>query len=85
MLHIIWSIILGAIIGGVAEFFTPGTQGLGFVKCAILGIIGSVIGGLVARLFSKPAPGSTFHPAGFVLSVICSIALLLIWGHFRPA
>lgn len=82
MLHIIWSIIVGAIIGGIAEFFVPGAQHLGFWKCAILGIVGSVIGGLIGRVISKPAPGAPFHPAGFIMSVICSIVLLLILGHF---
>ena len=84
MLHIIWSIIVGAIIGGVAEFLLPGTQNLGFWKCAVLGIVGSIIGGLIGRLFSRPAAGSSFHPAGFLMSVICAFALLLLWGHFRP-
>jgi hypothetical protein len=32
--------------------------------------VGSVIGGLIARLFSKPPAGSKFHPAGFLLSII---------------
>jgi uncharacterized membrane protein YeaQ/YmgE (transglycosylase-associated protein family) len=82
MLHIIWSIIVGAIIGWVAEVLIPGAQHLGFWKCALLGIAGSIIGGLIGRLFSKPAPGSAFHPAGFIMSVICAIVLLLIWGKF---
>ncbi|MDP9253783.1 MAG: GlsB/YeaQ/YmgE family stress response membrane protein [Verrucomicrobiota bacterium] len=79
MLHIIWSIIIGAIVGGIAEFLVPGQQHLGFWKAALLGIIGSIVGGLIGRLFSKPAPGASFHPAGFLMSLICSIALLLIW------
>lgn len=85
MLHIIWSIIVGAIIGGIAEFFVPGQQHLGFWKCALLGVAGSVIGGLIGRLFSRPAPGSSFHPAGFVMSIICAILLLVIWGRMYPA
>ncbi len=79
MLHIIWSIIIGAIVGGIAEFLVPGQQHLGFWKAALLGIIGSIVGGLIGRLFSKPAPGASFHPAGFLMSLICSVALLLIW------
>jgi uncharacterized membrane protein YeaQ/YmgE (transglycosylase-associated protein family) len=39
---------------------------LGFVGTTLLGIVGSVIGGLIARLFSKPPAGSKFHPAGFL-------------------
>jgi uncharacterized membrane protein YeaQ/YmgE (transglycosylase-associated protein family) len=85
MLHIIWSIIVGAIVGWVAELVIPGQQHLGFWKCALLGIAGSVIGGLIGRLFSKPAPGSSFHPAGFIMSVICAILLLLAWGKMYPA
>jgi uncharacterized membrane protein YeaQ/YmgE (transglycosylase-associated protein family) len=79
MLHIIWSIIVGAIIGWLAEVLVPGAQNLGFVKCALLGIAGSVVGGLIGRLFSKPAPGSSFHAAGFFMSLICAIVLLFIW------
>ena len=80
MLHIIWSIIVGAIVGWLAEVIIPGEHHLGFWKCALLGIAGSIIGGLIGRLFSKPAPGYAFHPAGFIMSLICAILLLLIWG-----
>jgi len=84
MLHIIWSIIVGAIIGGIAELVIPGQQQLGFWKCALLGIAGSIIGGLIGRLFSKPAPGSSFHPAGIIMSIVCSILLLILWGKLHP-
>jgi len=47
---------------------------------SLLGIGGSIVGGRIARLFSKPEPGSTFYPAGFILSIIGAIILLLIWG-----
>jgi uncharacterized membrane protein YeaQ/YmgE (transglycosylase-associated protein family) len=39
----------------------------------------SIIGGLIGRLFSIPEPGSTFHPAGFIMSIIGAIILLFIW------
>jgi uncharacterized membrane protein YeaQ/YmgE (transglycosylase-associated protein family) len=80
MLHIIWSIIVGAIVGWIAEL-TMGAR-LGFWKCALLGIAGSIIGGLIGRVFSKPAPGASFHPAGFIMSIICSILLLWLWLKF---
>ncbi len=85
MIHIIWSIIIGAVVGGIAELLIPGRQQLGFWKCALLGIIGSIIGGLIGRAISRPAPGSGFHPAGLLLSIICSIILLLIWIKFVAA
>ena len=57
MLHIIWSIIIGFIIGLIARAIMPGAQHLGFIMTALLGIGGSIVGGLIGRLFSKPEPG----------------------------
>ena len=85
MLHIIWSIIIGFVVGLVARSVMPGVQHLGFIMTTLLGIGGSIVGGLIARLFSKPAPGSAFHPAGFILSIIGAIILLFIWGKLAPA
>lgn len=82
MLHIIWSIIVGAIVGWLAEVIMPGAQSLGFLKCALLGIVGSIVGGLIGRMFSKPAPGTAFHPAGFIMSLVCSILLLFLYLKF---
>ena len=80
MLHIIWSIIVGFIVGLIARAIVPGTQHMGFIMTTILGIVGSLVGGLIARLFSRPPEGSKFHPAGFLLSLLGAIVLLIIWG-----
>jgi uncharacterized membrane protein YeaQ/YmgE (transglycosylase-associated protein family) len=84
MLHIIWSIIIGFIVGLIARAAMPGAQHLGFVTTTLLGIGGSIVGGLIARLFSRPAPGSSFHPAGFIMSIIGALILLFIWGKMNP-
>lgn len=83
MLHIIWSIIVGFIVGWIALKIMPGVQHLGFISTTLLGIAGSIVGGLIARIFSKPAPGSAFHPAGFILSIIGAIILIFIWGKLN--
>jgi uncharacterized membrane protein YeaQ/YmgE (transglycosylase-associated protein family) len=85
MLHIIWSIIVGFIVGLVARAVMPGVQHLGFIATTLLGIGGSIVGGLIGRLFSKPEPGTSFHPAGFIMSIIGAIILLFIWGRLNPA
>jgi uncharacterized membrane protein YeaQ/YmgE (transglycosylase-associated protein family) len=76
MLHVVWSIVVGFIVGLIASAIMH--THLGFVGTTLLGIVGSVIGGLIARLFSKPPAGSKFHPAGFLLSIIGAIVLVLI-------
>jgi uncharacterized membrane protein YeaQ/YmgE (transglycosylase-associated protein family) len=85
MLHIIWSIIVGFIVGLIARAVMPGAQAMGFIATTVLGIAGSIVGGLIARLFSRPAPGSAFHPAGFILSIIGAIILLWAWGKWGGA
>lgn len=83
MLHIIWSIIVGFIIGFIAKHLMPGAEGIGFWMTALLGIAGSIVGGLIARLFSKPAPGSSFHPAGFFMSILGAIILLFVFSRLH--
>ena len=85
MLHIIWSIIIGFIVGLCARAVLPGVKHLGFIMTTVLGIAGSIVGGLIGRVFSRPAPGSAFHPAGFIMSVICAIILLWAWGRWGGA
>ena len=79
MLHIIWYIIVGFIVGLIARAIMPGAQHLNIIMTTLLGIGGSVLGGLIGRLFSKPEPGSKFHPAGIIMSIIGAIILLFIW------
>jgi uncharacterized membrane protein YeaQ/YmgE (transglycosylase-associated protein family) len=83
MLHIIWSIIIGFIVGWLAEVLYPGAQHLGFWKAALVGIGGSVLGGLIGRLFSKPEPGSSFHAAGFLMSLVGALIILFICIKFQ--
>jgi len=82
MLHILWSIIVGFIVGLCARALLPGAQHLGFLATTALGIVGSLVGGLIGRLLSAPAPGSKFHPAGFFLSLIGAIVVLYLWTRF---
>jgi uncharacterized membrane protein YeaQ/YmgE (transglycosylase-associated protein family) len=78
MVHIIWYIIVGFIVGLIARAILPGVQHLGLILTTLIGIGGSIVGGLIARIFSRPADGATFHPAGFLLSIVGAIILLLV-------
>jgi uncharacterized membrane protein YeaQ/YmgE (transglycosylase-associated protein family) len=83
MLHIIWSIIVGFIIGLVARAIMPGAQHMGFVLTTLLGIGGSIVGGLIGRLISKPKEGQPVHPAGIIMSIIGALILLFVWGKIQ--
>ena len=83
MLHILWSIIVGFIVGLLARAVVPGSDKMGFIATVILGILGSIVGGLVGRAVSRPPEGSKFHPAGFFMSVLGAIILLVVWRFVR--
>jgi len=86
MFHIIWSIIVGFIVGLIARTLMLGMQHMGFVETSVIGIAGSVVGGLIARIFSRPADGSYFHPAGFFMSIIGAMIVLYVMLHYvNPA
>ena len=81
MLHIIWSIIVGFIVGLLARFLM-GAGHMGFIETVLIGIVGSVVGGLIARIFSRPKDGAFFHPAGFLLSLVGAMLVLFLMAHF---
>jgi uncharacterized membrane protein YeaQ/YmgE (transglycosylase-associated protein family) len=77
MLHIIWSVIVGFIVGFIANhLFIHAVSG--FWMTALVGVVGSVIGGFLGGLIKKPADGAMFHPAGFLMSIVGSVILLAI-------
>ena len=81
--HILWSIITGFVIGLIARAILPGADSMGFIATTVLGILGSLAGGFIGGLISKPPEGSKFHPAGFFMSVVGALVLLLVWRYFR--
>lgn len=72
-------IVFGFIVGLIARAVVPGRQGMGFLMTTLLGVAGSIVGGLVA---SALAGGSTtgLHAAGFVGSLIGAVVLLVVAG-----
>lgn len=49
-MNIIFWIIFGLIAGIIAKWIMPGKDGGGFIMTIILGIVGAVVGGFLARL-----------------------------------
>jgi uncharacterized membrane protein YeaQ/YmgE (transglycosylase-associated protein family) len=79
LLHYIWMFIIGIVVGAIARFIMPGAQHMGIIETGILGIVGSFVGGFIARLFNKPAEGAPIHPAGIIMSIIGALIVLFIW------
>jgi uncharacterized membrane protein YeaQ/YmgE (transglycosylase-associated protein family) len=75
---IISTIIVGFVVGLLARFFYPGAVNLGFWMTTLLGIGGSIVGGLISSLLFKSSDGK-FNSAGWIMSTIG--AMILIWGY----
>ena len=68
-------IVAGLVIGALARLIKPGKQHLSIVATLLLGLAGSVIGGVVANLLGT---GDVFelNVLGFVVAVIAALALI---------
>lgn len=77
---IIGMIIVGFIVGVIARWVYPGVVGMGFWMTALLGVGGSLVGGVIGSVIWK-SPDGRFHPAGWFLSIIG--ALILIWLYLN--
>ena len=74
---IIWTIIIGFIVGLVARAVMPGTQKAGFIITTILGIAGSLIATYIGQAMGWYTAGAG---AGFIASVVGAVILLFIYG-----
>ena len=68
-------IVAGLIIGALARLIKPGRQRLNLLWTLLLGLAGSVIGGVVANLLGT---GSIWelNVLGFIVAVIAAVALI---------
>jgi len=73
---IIGWIIFGLVVGVVAKLLMPGRDPGGFIVTILLGIAGALVGGFLGRAVGWYREGD---PVGFVVAVIGSIVLLIIY------
>jgi uncharacterized membrane protein YeaQ/YmgE (transglycosylase-associated protein family) len=73
---ILWTILIGFIVGIVAKFLTPGRDPGGFIITVLIGIAGSFIATYVGAAMGWYQNG---QPAGFIAAVLGSIVLLLVY------
>jgi uncharacterized membrane protein YeaQ/YmgE (transglycosylase-associated protein family) len=72
---VIGFLVAGLIIGALARLVKSGKQNLSVIATLLLGLVGSVIGGVIANLFGT---GNIFelNVLGFIVAVIASVLLI---------
>ena len=78
-------IVWGLFVGMIARLLVPGRQGIGIVWTILLGVCGSVIGGLLATRVLDIGDGDDFDFGSFAIAVIVSALLLGIGERLHRA
>ncbi|HMJ21671.1 MAG TPA: GlsB/YeaQ/YmgE family stress response membrane protein [Terriglobales bacterium] len=80
-MHLIWTLLIGLVIGAVAKFILPGKDPGGIIITSLIGIAGSFIATYAGRAMGWYQEGQN---AGFIMSVIGAIVLLGVYHLLRP-
>jgi len=77
---VIWTIVLGFVIGLIAKLIHPGKENMGIIMTIVIGIAGSLLAGIIGQFLGWYKAG---EGAGFIASVIVAIILLVIYGNIK--
>lgn len=73
------TIFVGFLVGLLARAFKPGVDNLGIIMTTLLGIGGALLGAYLGQAFGWYMVG---EPAGFIVSLVCSILILYVVEAF---
>jgi uncharacterized membrane protein YeaQ/YmgE (transglycosylase-associated protein family) len=76
LFSLLWFVVVGLVCGAIARALFPGKQPMGLGATALLGMGGSLLGGFVGSILFGGLHSATIRPAGWIFSVLGSMALL---------
>ena len=76
MFSLLWTLLIGLVIGVVAKFLTPGRDPGGWIVTMLLGVAGSFVAGYLGRMLGWYQEGQS---AGFIMSVLGAVLLLFVY------
>jgi uncharacterized membrane protein YeaQ/YmgE (transglycosylase-associated protein family) len=77
MLTILWFIIVGAVIGALARLFVPGRNPIGILMTILVGIVGALIGGVIANALGAG------QLVAFIFALIIAVAGVALLTAFQ--
>ena len=84
MLGFFWWIIIGLVAGLLARMLMPGPQPMGTILTIGLGLLGSILGGLVSSmLFGTDPREPGFHAGGLIISTIGAVIVLAVYSAMQ--
>jgi uncharacterized membrane protein YeaQ/YmgE (transglycosylase-associated protein family) len=76
MLHLLWTALIGLIVGAIAKFIIPGKEPGGIFITMLIGIAGSFLGTYLGRFIGHYGDDQS---AGFLMSLVGALILLGIY------
>jgi len=73
---ILWTFLVGLVVGAIAKFILPGRDPGGIFVTALIGVAGSFLAAYLGRALGWYAPG---QQAGFIGSIGGAVILLLLY------
>ena len=80
-MHLLWTLLIGLVVGAVAKFLMPGKDPGGIIVTMLIGIAGSLVATYAGRALGWYQEGQA---AGFIMSVVGAIVLLALYHMVRP-
>jgi uncharacterized membrane protein YeaQ/YmgE (transglycosylase-associated protein family) len=80
MLHLLWTALIGLIVGALAKLIMPGKDPGGIFITMLIGIAGSFLGTWIGRMVGHYGPEDS---AGFLMSLVGALILLGIYHLIR--
>ncbi len=81
MLSLLWLLLIGLVAGLLARAIVPGRNSMGWLATMALGVVGSVVGGLLLGLLTGGLRDRAFGPAGLIGSVIGAVFVLIVYNR----
>jgi len=76
-MHIIWSLVVGLVVGAIAKLLMPGKDPGGFIVTTLLGMAGAMVAGFLGRALGLYHEGDV--GPGVIASIIGAMLLLGIY------
>ena len=67
-------IVVGAIVGVIARFLVPGDDPMGIIGTIVLGIVGALIGGWAAGALFEETTG-----VDWIAAIVAAVLVVLAW------
>jgi uncharacterized membrane protein YeaQ/YmgE (transglycosylase-associated protein family) len=80
MFHLLWTALIGLIVGAIAKFIMPGKEPGGIFITMLIGIAGAFLGTFLGRAIGHYQPDQS---AGFLMSLVGALILLGIYHLIR--